>query len=93
MCDSNEKLHNDPENPLQDDLGHIIYDGTKYVTGRYLEYESMNNKCHIYKVSRSKVFVASETIFFPFVPILATTKSNVKIYNEIILELQVRSSL
>ena len=85
MCDANEREHNDPENPLEDDLGHTIYDGTKYVTGRYLEYVSMNNKCHVYKVSRKKVYVISETIFFPFVPILATTKANVKIYNEVIL--------
>ena len=28
MCNANEKEHNDPENPLEDDLGHTIYDGT-----------------------------------------------------------------
>ena len=93
MCDVGERTHCHPSQPLEDDFGHQIYDGTTYVTGRYLEYQSMNNKCHVYKVSKSKVFVAVEAIFFPYVPVLATTKTNIKIFNEVIIELQVKSSL
>ena len=93
MCDEGGKKHNDPEKPLEDWLGHKIYDGTTYVKGRYLEFDSMNNKCNVYKVSKSMVLVAVETIFFPYVPVLATTKSNIKIFNEIIIELEGKSSL
>ena len=93
MCDEWEKTHDDPTNRLEDSFGHKIYDGKTYVKGRYLEFDSMNNKCHAYKISKSKVLVAVESIFFPYVPVLATRKTNIKIFNEIMIELQVKSSL
>ena len=93
MCDEDERVHNDPITPLKDNMGHEIYDGQSYVKGRYLEYKTMNNKCHIYTVSRLTVYVRRESIFLLYVTILDTTKSNIKIFNEIILELQVRSAL
>ena len=117
MCDEGEKTHDDPTSPLEDSLGHKIYNGTTYVRGRYLEFDSMNNKCHADKISKAKVLVAVESIFFPYVPVhregggrgareragggggvvggpvLATTKTNIKIFNEIIIERQVKSDL
>ena len=58
MCDEGEQEHNDPTKPLEDASGHKIYDGSKYVVGRYLEYETFNNRCNVYKVTKSKVLVA-----------------------------------
>ena len=74
-------------------LGHKIYDGTTYIKGHYLNYNTMNNKCHVYTHSKIQVFVPVETIFFPYIAILDMTKSNIKIFNEVILELQVRIAL
>ena len=93
MCDKSEQVHTNPTTPLKDNMGHEIYDGVTYVTGRYLEFKSMNNKCHIYNISKSTVYVRRDSIFFPYIPVLDTTKSCIKIFNEIILELQVRSAL
>ena len=93
MCDKGEKVHEDPTTPLEDSMGHKIFDGVRYVTGRYLECYTFNNRSHVCKVSKKKVFVLSESILLPYVPVLETTKSNIKISNEIIIELQVRSSL
>lgn len=93
MCDEDEKIHNDPQNPLIDNSNHKIYDGHCYIKGRYLEYKSMNNKCYTYTISRSSVYVHKDSIFFPYVPVIDTTKSSIKILNEVILELQVRSVL
>ena len=92
MCDEDQKVHDDPTTPLEDKFGHKILDGIAYVQGRYLDYSTMNNKCHIYTVSKSKVYVPVDAVFFPYVPIHDTTKSSFKIFNEIILELQVNSS-
>ena len=50
MCYEGGKKHDDPENKR--------YDGTTYVKGRYLEFDSMNNKCYVYKVSKSMILVA-----------------------------------
>ena len=54
MCDEGEKVHDDPYNPLEDKLGPKIYDGVRYVIGRYLELNTFNNKCHVYKYTFSQ---------------------------------------
>lgn len=92
LCDQNQKTHDDPDVPLEDKFGHKIFDGTAYIKGHYLVCSPMN-KCHVYTVSKTKAFVTVQAVFFPYVPILETTKSSIKIFNEIVLELQVRSSL
>ena len=50
---------------------------------------------HVFDVQRKNIFVAADTVFFPQVPLLFVSKSGkkVKINNEIVHELQVRSSL
>ena len=93
MCDEAEKVHGDPTSPLVDSMGHKIYDGMKYITGRYLELKSFNNRCHIFTVSKKTVLVIAESVLLPYIPILETTKENIKVLNEIVIELQVRSSL
>ena len=54
-----------------------------------------NDKYHVFEVRQKSIFVAGETVFFPQVPVQFTSKSDktFKISNEIIHELQVRSSL
>ena len=93
LCDEAEKVHGDPTSPLVDSMGHKIYDGMKYITGRYLELKSFNNRCHIFTVSKKTVLVIAESVLLPYIPILETTKENIKVLNEIVIELQVRSSL
>ena len=48
-----------------------------------------------FKVQRKKIAVVGETIFFTQVPVMSVSKSGsvMKICNEIILELQARSSM
>ena len=50
---------------------------------------------HVFDVKQKNIFVAGETVFFPQVPVQFMSKSGktLKFSNEIIHELQVRSSL
>ena len=72
-------MHDDPSEPLEDKMGHKIYDGVRFVVGRYLEFSSFNNKCHIYKVSNTKAFFLTVSILLPYVHVLETTKTCIKI--------------
>ena len=95
MCETEEEEHLDPENPYVDEAGHAIKYGTKYIIGRYLDICNSNDRCHEFRILKKKIAVIGQTIFFPQVPIAYTSKKNttIKISNEIIHELQVRSSL
>ena len=89
-----EAEHLDPE-PIIDTVGNVIHFGMKYITGRYLEISNFTNKYHEFEVRRKHIFVQGTTVFFPQVPLMYVSKTGatVKIANDIILELQVRSSL
>ena len=93
-CVSEEAEHLDPE-PIIDTVGNVIHFGMKYITGRYLEISNFTNKYHEFEVRRKHIFVQGTTVFFPQVPLMYVSKTGatVKIANDIILELQVRSSL
>ena len=95
LCVLEEKEHLDAENAHTDQVGNAIYYGTKYVTRKYLEISNFTNRYHEFNVQRKNIAVIGETVFFPQVPTLFVSKSNTtfKISNEIIHELQVRSSI
>ena len=95
QCTSEEKEHLDPENPIVDKVGNVIHYGTKYITGKYLEISNFTNKYHEFSIQRKEIFVIGGTVFSPQVPTMFVSKSGTifKISNEIIHELQVRSSL
>ena len=95
QCTTEEKEHLDGKDPAIDQVGNVIHYGTKYITGKYLEVSDFNDKYHVFDVQRKNIFVAADTVFFPQVPLLFVSKSGkkVKINNEIVHELQIRSSL
>ena len=97
ICEEEENEHDDPEKPFVDDCGNVIHYGTKYLRGKYLECRNFNNKYHEFsKPTRAKtIAVDGDTVFFPQVPTTFISKCNTyyRVSNDIIHELQVRSSL
>ena len=63
------------------------------VQGRYLEIRNFTNKFHEYDITKKKALVRSYEIFFPQVPTCNVKGSKIRIDNDIICELQIRSSL
>jgi hypothetical protein len=96
ICSEEEKEHMEVE-PFIDECGNKIYYGTKYLQGKYLEVRNFTNKYHEYSpTTKGKtVAVVGETVFFPQVPIMFSSRgsSYYRISNEIVHELQVRSTL
>ena len=90
-------MHVDTPTPIADKAGNIIHYGTNYITAKYLEVSNFTDKYHEFKLQNKKdhfIYVVSETVFFPQVPTIYESKSGTifKICNEIVHELQVRSS-
>ena len=96
LCIEEEKEHLDI-NPLINVCGNTIHYGTEYLLRKYLECRNFTSKYHEFSPStRGKtVAVIEETVFFPQVPVLFSSKTNLyyRISNDIIHELQVRSSM
>ena len=96
MCTEEEAEHEKPE-PFVDECGNKIHFGTKFLQGKYLECRNFTNKYHEYSPTTKgkSVAVVGETVFFPQVPIMFSSKgsSYFRISNDIIHELQVRSTL
>ena len=97
QCVKEEKMHVDTPTPIADKAGNIIHYGTNYITAKYLEVSNFTDKYHEFKLQNKKdhfIYVVSETVFFPQVPTIYESKSGTifKICNEIVHELQVRSS-
>ena len=96
QCVAEEKMHMDAETPIVDKAGNVIYYGTNYITAKYLDISDFNMKYHEFKLQQKNfIYVVSETVFFPQVPMIYISKpgTTFRISNDIILELQVRSSL
>ena len=83
--------------PHVDECGNIIHYGTKYLEGYYLACRNFTNKYHEFSVGKrgKNIAVIGETLFFPQVPTMFISKCDTyyRISNDIIHELQVRSSL
>ena len=71
LCEVEVVEHLDNEKPHTDDAGQIMYYGTKYITGKYLEVSNFTNRYHEFKIQRKNIAVIGETVFFIF---LTTTQ-------------------
>ena len=93
-CDQEATIHEQKE-PLKqsDGSGNVIYFGEKYLTGQYLELRNFNEKWNEYDFTRRTVLVRCGEIFFPQVPTVNLPGKKPRIANDIVLELQLRSSL
>jgi hypothetical protein len=78
--------------PYLDETGHAINDGEKYIRGRYLEVSTFNNRYHEYNIGKKNNACPTDVMFFPQVPTILKTDKKVRVSNDIILELGIRSS-
>ena len=92
LCTKTQTAHGE-KSPLKDTFGHIIHLGELFITGVYLEIADYGKKCINYNVTRTEVFVHSGTVFFPQVPVKTTKAGVYKLSNDMVVELNIRSSL
>ena len=52
---------------IDDDYEHTIYEGERYLMGRYMEYHTETSKHKKYRVMDNSVFIRYESVLYPFV--------------------------
>ena len=52
---------------IEDDYEHTIYEGERYLLGRYMEFHTETSKQKRYRVMKESVFIRYESVLHPFV--------------------------
>ena len=92
ICERELEVYSVDGKPDYDDAGNELEDKSSYVYGKFLELSNFNTKHHEYRITKKVIATHAEEIFYPQVQTLLSNGKNIRIANDIILQLQVNSS-